>query len=74
MNFADDQNIVVNTRGDTEKVAIDLEKSANKVCLKINVGTIQLLNTEANIIDPNKWIYKKKLSVSIPYCLHKYEK
>lgn len=54
MSFTGD--LVGNIRDDTGKVAKLLEKSANKVGLKINVEktkTMELLDTEANIADPD---------------------
>jgi len=56
LGFADDLNIIGNTRDDTEKAAKVLEKSADKIALKINVKrtkTMELLDTDADLTDPD---------------------
>lgn len=58
--MADD--IVGNTRDDTQKPAKVHEKSVKIVRLKVNgrkTKIVELLDTDANITDPEEWTYKK---------------
>jgi hypothetical protein len=56
--------IIGNTRDDTEKAVKVLEKSADKIELKINIEKtkiMELLDTDADLTDPDSedWIYEK---------------
>ncbi|VVC40512.1 Reverse transcriptase domain [Cinara cedri] len=66
LGFADDINIIGNTRDDIEKTLKALEKSADKIGLKVNVEKTKImeqLDTEENSMDPepdpDDWMYEK---------------
>ncbi|VVC34371.1 Endonuclease/exonuclease/phosphatase,Reverse transcriptase domain [Cinara cedri] len=64
ISFADDLNIIGNTRDDLEKATKVLEKSADEIGLKINIEKMkimELLDTDADVMDPDPddWIYEK---------------
>ncbi|KAL4142987.1 hypothetical protein QTP88_005369 [Uroleucon formosanum] len=64
LGFADDLNIVGNTREDTEKTLKVLEKSADRIGLKINVDKtkiMELLDTDTDTKNPDQGdlIYEK---------------
>jgi len=61
LGFADDLNIVGNTREDTEKALKVLEKSADRIGIKINVEKtkiMELLDTGKDTTNPDQgdWI------------------
>ncbi|KAL4112678.1 hypothetical protein QTP88_016423 [Uroleucon formosanum] len=65
LGFADDLNIIGNTRDDTEKAAKVLEKSADKIGLKINnekTKIMELLDADVELTDHDSddWIYEKR--------------
>lgn len=65
LGFVDDFNIVGNTREDTDKALKVLEKSADKIGLKINVDKtkiMKLLETDTNLtVSIQMTGYMKKL-------------